>query len=87
MGRITTRSPRAGQAWLGRHGMFAVATALLAMDRYLKCSPKCGDSFRVLAPRDVLDNYSDKVGPLGLAEYLAKKNRVSIDGLPGLRGA
>jgi hypothetical protein len=38
-----------------------------------------------VAPRDVLDNYSEKLGPKGLAEYRAKKNRFSIDGLPGLK--
>jgi hypothetical protein len=38
-----------------------------------------------VAPRDVLDKYSEKLGPAGLAEYRSKKNRLSIDGLPGLR--
>jgi hypothetical protein len=168
------------QLWLGRQQMFTVATAPLAADGHVNCSPKGGDTFRVLgprdvayadltgsgietvahlrengrivlmfcafegapqivrlhgrgevvepgdagfeelqgkfpvlvglrtfirvgvtrisdssgyavplyefvAPRDVLDNYSEKLGPAGLAEYRAKKNRLSIDGLPGLR--
>lgn len=35
-------------------------------------------------PRNVLDQYSEKLGEEGLADYRARKNRVSIDGLPGL---
>lgn len=34
--------------------------------------------------RDVLDKYSERLGPEGLAEYRVKNNRTSIDGLPGL---
>ena len=37
-----------------------------------------------VAPRDVLDKYSEKLGPEGLVEYRVKNNRTSIDGLPGL---
>jgi hypothetical protein len=40
-----------------------------------------------VAPRDVLDRHCEKLGPDGLNEYRAKKNRVSIDGLPGLQSA
>lgn len=37
-------------------------------------------------PRDVLDKLGEKLGPDGLAEYRGRKNRASIDGLPGLAG-
>lgn len=37
-----------------------------------------------VAPREVLDNYSEKLGPEGLVKYRVKNNRPSIDGLPGL---
>ncbi len=37
-----------------------------------------------VAPRDVLDKLGEKLGPEGLAEYRARKNVTSIDGLPGL---
>lgn len=37
-----------------------------------------------VAPRDVLDNLGEKLGPDGLAEYRSRKNGTSIDGLPGL---
>lgn len=181
MGKVYDQITPELQAWLGRQRMFTVATAPLAADGHVNCSPKGGDTFRVLgpcdvayadltgsgietvahlrengrivlmfcayegapeivrlhgrgevvepeapdfaglrahfsaliglrsiirvrvtriadscgyavplyefvAPREVLDNYSEKLGPAGLAEYRAKKNRLSIDGLPGLRG-
>lgn len=37
-------------------------------------------------PRGVLDKLCEKMGPAGLADYRARKNRASIDGLPGLNG-
>ena len=37
-----------------------------------------------IADRDVLDLWSEKKGPEGLAAYRAKSNAVSLDGLPGL---
>jgi len=37
-----------------------------------------------VAPRDVLDQLGEKLGPVGLAEYRSRKNALSIDGLPGL---
>lgn len=168
--------------WLGRQKMFVVATAPLAAGGHVNCSPKGGDTFRILGPcevayadltgsgietvahlrengrivlmfcayegppkivrlhgqgtvvepadadfaalqahfpalvglrtiiriqvtriadscgyavpfydftgpRDVLDKLGEKLGPAGLAEYRSRKNRTSIDGLPGLRGA
>ncbi|MEY3774785.1 MAG: hypothetical protein RLZZ129_1565 [Verrucomicrobiota bacterium] len=179
MGTVYDRIIPELQTWLGRQHMFTVATAPLAAEGHVNCSPKGGDTFRVLgprevayadltgsgietvahlrengrivlmfcayegapqivrlhgrgevvdpddagfeelrahfpalvglrtiirvrvtriadscgfavprydfvAPRDVLDRYSEKLGPAGLAEYRAKKNRTSIDGLPGL---
>jgi hypothetical protein len=37
-----------------------------------------------VADRDVLDLWSEKKGPEGLAAYRAESNAVSLDGLPGL---
>lgn len=37
-----------------------------------------------VADRDVLDLWSQKKGPEGIADYWAKHNTVSLDGLPGL---
>ena len=46
--------------WLGRQRLFFVATAPLAADGLVNCSPKGMDSFRVLGPRAVA--YLDLTG-------------------------
>jgi len=46
--------------WLGQQRMFFVATAPLAADGLLNCSPKGMDTFRILAPREVA--YLDLTG-------------------------
>src|SRR4051794_22713023 len=46
--------------WLGRQHVFFVATAPLAADGLLNCSPKGMDTFRVLGPREVA--YLDLTG-------------------------
>lgn len=46
--------------WLGRQKLFFVATAPLAADGLVNCSPKGMDSFRVLGPREVA--YLDLTG-------------------------
>ncbi len=39
--------------WIGKQKMFFVATAPLAADGHVNCSPKGTDSFRVLGPKQV----------------------------------
>lgn len=46
--------------WLGRQRVFFVATAPLAADGHLNCSPKGMDAFRTLGPREVA--YLDLTG-------------------------
>ena len=46
--------------WLGQQRMFFVATAPLAADGTLNCSPKGMDTFRILGPRSVA--YLDLTG-------------------------
>ncbi len=46
--------------WLEQQRVFFVATAPLAADGFINCSPKGLDSFRILAPRDVA--YVDLTG-------------------------
>lgn len=46
--------------WLGEQHMFFVATAPLATDGRINCSPKGMDSFRILGPREVA--YLDLTG-------------------------
>src|SRR5688572_21268976 len=47
-------------AWIERQHMFFVATAPLAGDGLINCSPKGMDTFRILGPRDVA--YLDLTG-------------------------
>ena len=56
--------------------------------RVTRIADSCGFAvplYAFVAPRDVLDRHCEKLGPEGLAEYRVKKNRASIDGLPGLK--
>src|SRR6266536_2208914 len=46
--------------WLGQQRLFFVATAPLAADGLVNCSPKGMDSFRILGPREVA--YLDLTG-------------------------
>jgi Pyridoxamine 5'-phosphate oxidase len=46
--------------WIGKQPMFFVATAPLAADGLINCSPKGLDSFRILGPREVA--YVDLTG-------------------------
>jgi Pyridoxamine 5'-phosphate oxidase len=47
-------------AWIGRQRVFFVATAPLSEGGHVNCSPKGGDSFRVLDPQTVA--YQDLTG-------------------------
>lgn len=52
-----------------------------------RISDSCGYGvplFEFTGHRQQLTDWADKKGPDGVAEYQAKKNRESIDGLPGL---
>jgi hypothetical protein len=46
--------------WIGRQHVFFVATAPLSADGHINCSPKGGDSFRVLGPQEIV--YHDYTG-------------------------
>ena len=46
--------------WIGQQKLFFVATAPLAADGHVNCSPKGMDSFRILGPREVA--YLDLTG-------------------------
>lgn len=54
-----------------------------------RISQSCGyavPTMRYEGDRDVLDLTNGKVGEDGLVDYRARKNAISIDGLPGLPG-
>src|SRR5882724_3204645 len=48
------------QAWLRRQNVFFVGTAPLAADGHINCSPKGGDTFRIIGEREVA--YLDLTG-------------------------
>ena len=48
------------QGWIAKQNIFFVATAPLAADGHINCSPKGGDSFRILNDRQVA--YHDLTG-------------------------
>ena len=60
MGKIFDEITPALSEWLGDQRLFFVATAPLAADGLVNCSPKGMDSFRILGPRQVA--YLDLTG-------------------------
>lgn len=60
MGKIHERISRELAAWIKRQRLFFVATAPLDGEGHLNCSPKGGDSFRVVDPFTVA--YQDFTG-------------------------
>lgn len=60
MGKSHERITDELAAWIGRQRLFFVATAPLSGDGHLNCSPKGGDSFRILDPSTVA--YQDLTG-------------------------
>jgi hypothetical protein len=60
MGSVHDEISPALQRWIEEQHMFFVATAPLAGDGFINCSPKGLDSFRILGPRDVA--YLDLTG-------------------------
>ncbi|MFZ5653438.1 MAG: pyridoxamine 5'-phosphate oxidase family protein [Pseudomonadota bacterium] len=64
-------------AWIGRQQMFFVATAPLAGDGLINCSPKGGDSFRILGGNEVA--YQDFTGSgVETIAHLRENGRIVI---------
>jgi hypothetical protein len=64
-------------AWLGKQPMFFVATAPLSATGHINASPKGGDSFRVLGPKEVA--YQDYTGSgAETAAHLIENGRIVI---------
>jgi hypothetical protein len=60
--------------------------AVIAIEVH-RISDSCGfavPTMELVAERDLLDRSSARKGPKRLADYRARKNAVSLDGLPGL---
>lgn len=60
MGKIFQSISPELNTWLAQQKMFFVATAPLSAGGHVNCSPKGGDTFRVLGPREV--GYVDLTG-------------------------
>lgn len=64
-------------AWLCQQPLFFVATAPLSSQEHLNCSPKGGDSFRVLGPMEVA--YQDYTGSgAETAAHLRENGRIVL---------
>lgn len=65
------------QAWLAQQKVFFVATAPLDADGHVNCSPKGGDTFRILSEREVA--YLDLTGSgIETISHLQENGRVVI---------
>ena len=60
MGKISTEIDDSLREWIDAQQMFFVATAPSGDDGHVNCSPKGGDTFRVLGPTTVA--YLDYAG-------------------------
>jgi len=64
-------------AWIEQQHVFFVATSPLAADGHVNCSPKGGDSFRILGPNEVA--YLDYTGSgAETAAHLNENGRIVI---------
>ncbi len=64
-------------AWLGEQHIFFVATAPLSEEGHVNCSPKGGDSFRVLGPMEIA--YQDYTGSgAETAAHLRENGRIVL---------
>ncbi len=63
--------------WIAEQKMFFVSTAPLAETGHVNCSPKGGDSFRVLGPREVA--YADQTGSgIETVAHLRENGRIVV---------
>ena len=53
MGKDYTEIDERIQRWIGKQSLFFVASAPLAADGHVNCSPKGGDTLRVIGPRQL----------------------------------
>jgi hypothetical protein len=86
MGKIYSSIDEKLKNWLAAQRMFFVATAPLAPDGHINCSPKDGDSFRILDERTVA--YLDLTGSgVETIAHLKENQRIvlmfcAVDGPP-----
>lgn len=77
MGRTLDGIDDALAAWIQAQHVFFVATAPLAEDGHVNCSPKGGDAFRILGPREAA--YADFTGSgAETAAHVRENGRIVI---------
>lgn len=77
MGKTYEALTPALKDWLAQQKIFFVATAPLATDGHINCSPKGGDSFRILNDNQVV--YHDLTGSgVETIAHIRENNRLSI---------
>jgi hypothetical protein len=63
--------------WIGKQHLFFVATAPLTPEGHINCSPKGGDSLRILGPREIA--YQDYTGSgAETAAHLRENGRIVV---------
>ena len=77
MGKVLTAIDKQLKSWLKKQKMFFVATAPLAADGHINCSPKGADSFRVIDEHTVA--YQDLTGSgIETIAHLKENSRILI---------
>lgn len=77
MGKVYNEITPALAEWLGQQRLFFVATAPLAGDGLVNCSPKGMDTFRILGPREVA--YLDLTGSgIETVAHLRENGRIVL---------
>jgi hypothetical protein len=88
-GRVVEPQDAEWQTLAGRFPSYAGARSIVVVDLE-RIADSCGwgvPQYEYVGQRTQLVDYAVNKGPAKLAEYKAKNNARSIDGLPGLRGA
>lgn len=77
MGKVFEEITAELGAWLQAQQMFMVATAPLAANGHVNCSPKGGDTFRILGPHEVA--YADLTGSgIETVAHLRENGRIVL---------
>ena len=84
-GRVAMPGSDDFAAVVAQHPDHPSTRAVIVVD-VTRVSDSCGYGvpvMEVVGERDLLRLHADKLGPDGIADYLATRNAASIDGLPG----
>ena len=77
MGKVYEEITPELQKWMGTQRMFFVGTSPLSAEGHVNCSPKGGDSFRILGPHEVA--YADLTGSgIETIAHLKENGRIVV---------